>query len=945
VNSILEPSVNGNHGSAFEVKVPPRGASAALPDLVEFLDQEVLPRLSAEQVFTHDAHDFQKTPTKWRGGCPHHESTSGTAFYLDPRTCRWRCPACQVGGGPLQYRYWLRTGKGSPRGQDFIDEVRSLSELAGVPFPKREWTPEQRERARRKAARQAVLETANAICQELLWDSEEGKAALAYLADRGLDADACRECGLGLYPEARKLRDRLLALGHAREDIRDAGVVSKNLTGYVTLPWLDERGTLLCLHGRWPGKDPPKGKPKTRAMANPTDAKGRALDHTKRSPLFLDRARDAGHDAVVLVEGDFDALVLHTLGDTRVVACLAACLSELQVDTLRRCGIKSVTVALDPDKAGDSGIGSCVKSLQRAGITPLVAPTLPEGLDPDEFALAHGIDAWRAHVAKRTHGYRRLALDLIEAQGPREPGDDGWGEDLIRESEALAADLPPGRELGQYFWPAIAEAVGLPVEELQAEAEPQAGRTDPMADPWEPPLPLSDAPAAPAFPVGVLPPKLARFVEDAAAALSCPADYLGVPLLALGGAAAGASRVLEIKPGWRERPALYCAIVGPPGSAKTPALKAVAAPVYAEQARLHQQYRREKVAHEEEDGPKPTERAVFVSDVTVEKLADLLQGNPRGVAMIRDELTAWVSAMNQYKSRGGADRQFFLSAWAGEPVSVHRKNQQAGPVFVPHPFLAVVGGLPPDLLAHLRGDRHTADGFLDRILFAFPEPPRAVGEDWACIAEEGEHAWGEALKALWALQPENDPEGGQRPQRVRLTGCGRKAWEAFTRGLADEVNAGDFPECLRGPWSKLKGYGARLALVVHLLRLATGEDVGAEVDGVSLGRAGELVAYFQGHIRKVYALMDADPRVSDARRVLRWITRKGLNRFTKRDAWQDLKGSFDTADDLDPPIALLGRHGYIRYVSEPREGPGRRPSPVYEVNPQTSPHNPQNPHN
>jgi hypothetical protein len=339
--------------------------------------------------------------------------------------------------------------------------------------------------------------------------------------------------------------------------------------------------------------------------------------------------------------------------------------------------------------------------------------------------------------------------------------------------------------------------------------------------------------------------------------LSCPPDYLGVPLLVLAGAAVGASRALQVKPGWWERPSLYAAVIGPPGSAKTPALKAVARPYYAEQASLHEEYRRERKEHEDDpNAPKPVEKVVYVADTTTEKLADLLQDNPRGVVVIRDELMAWITSLNQYKAKGaGADRQFYLSAWAGEPVSVHRKNQQAGPVFVGSPFLSVVGGLPPDLLPRLRGDQDMADGFFDRILLSYPDPGRAVGETWKCIPDDLTELWANVLHDLRELRPEPVPAGGVRPHYVNLTDCGKLAWERFTAALAADLNDDGLPDCLRGAWAKFKGYGARLALVIHLLRQVMGNVGGEDVDGGDLDKAAELVAYFQGHARKVYSVM------------------------------------------------------------------------------------------
>jgi hypothetical protein len=469
-----------------------------------------------------------------------------------------------------------------------------------------------------------------------------------------------------------------------------------------------------------------------------------------------------------------------------------------------------------------------------------------------------------------------------------------------------------------------------------ASAARSQDRPPPEPEPWTAPVPLNESPPPPAFPLAVFPECLRRFAEEAAASVPCPPDYVAVPMLAIAGAAIGASRALEIKHGRTERPCLYAAVVGSPSCGKTPCRTFAARPLHEEQARLYEIYRRERQAREDgvDDAPKPKERTLYVSDVTVEKLANVLQENPRGVAVDRDELTGWLRSMDQYRSGKGADRQFWLSAWSGEPVSVHRKNQDTGPVRVAHPFVSVVGGLPPDLLTAMRGERAVADGFIDRILFCYPQEHPATGETWACIPEHCEEAWRDCLARLWALEMIDDSSHGLRPHFVRLTACGRTAWKKFTDALADKRNDDVTPDCLKSALGKLNSYGARLALIVHFLRLATGEADDEDVDGASMDAAAQLVSYFQGHLLRVHAAMDADPRMAAARKLLHWIGTQDSRPFARRDAYRAMRSVCKAVEDIDPLLALLEKHGYIRQQFGNRDGgAGRKSSPTYEVNP------------
>src|SRR5262249_52959376 len=111
-----------------------------------------------------------------------------------------------------------------------------------------------------------------------------------------------------------------------------------------------------------------------------------------------------------------------------------------------------------------------------------------------------------------------------------------------------------------------------------------AGDPDDEADEvWCPRNP--DDEVAP-FPVDCLPEPLRRFATEAARALQCPVDFLAMAMLAVASAAIGNSRRLRIRRGYEEGARIFAAIVAKAGAVKTPALRLVCWPVYAQQKRL-----------------------------------------------------------------------------------------------------------------------------------------------------------------------------------------------------------------------------------------------------------------------------------------------------------------------------------------------------------------------
>jgi DNA primase len=352
-----------------------------------------------------------------------------------------------------------------------VEAVRKLCDRAGVRFPERRLTPEQAEAARKNEARRSVLDAVMEYARACLW-STGGEKARAYLHERGFTDEDIRSLGLGLYGSVSAAREAILKAGHGEREAEDAAVLWVDLQGYILIPWADDYGRPLTIYGRWKEKTPPEGKTKTIALPG---------EGTKRSPLYFDRARAAGHKDLVLVEGVFDAALLQVKGDSRAVASVAAQLNQNQVETLRRHHIRSVYICGDPDGGGDRGTLANVAALEKAGIKAYVVPRLPDGMDPDEYVQAHGIDAWKALVSRSEHAYGFRAREIVERHKATGEGENVWTDRAFE--EALAYDErttdPRARvDLDRYFWPVMRTSLDLPEETVRECLEERRRQAD-----------------------------------------------------------------------------------------------------------------------------------------------------------------------------------------------------------------------------------------------------------------------------------------------------------------------------------------------------------------------------------------------------------------------------------------------------------------------------------
>lgn len=127
-----------------------------------------------------------------------------------------------------------------------------------------------------------------------------------------------------------------------------------------------------------------------------------------------------------------------------------------------------------------------------------------------------------------------------------------------------------------------------------------------------------------------------------------------------------------------------------------------------------------------------------------------------------------------------------------------------------------------------------------------------------------------------------------------------------------------FPDNLRGPWAKMEGYAARLALILHMCRIASGEVTSEDVDEYSMTGAAALIEYFKSHAKRVYSRLKASPEEKRMMGAVEWIKRQG-GKVTARDILRYKVAGVKSASDAKTLLRELESRGAGTLEEGPRK--------------------------
>ena len=375
------------------------------------------------------------------GLCPFHQEKT-PSFHVSPTRQSYYCFGCKAHGNAIDFIM-------ARDRVEFIDALRTLGQQAGIEMP-------QFGRSKEKTGeRQAMLDAhvaAVSFFENGLNQPESGTAGRAYLEKRGFTPETIQKFHIGVAADAwdslvrgpvgRKFPPQLLATAGLLKTRENGNGFYDTFRNRLMFPIRDESGRTIAFGGRvMPGSSD---------NAKYLNSPETPLFNKSRCVFGLDMARQRIVETrtAVVVEGYTDVVMAHQFGVTNVVSILGTGMTEGHVNLLRRFADK-IVLLFDADSAGDAAADRVVELFLTQPVEIAVA-SIPEGMDPDEFLIQRGAEAFEQVLAG--------AIDVLTYK---------W-KALVRQFAGNPNDLTGQQKAVQQYLDLLANARGSgPVDSIR----------------------------------------------------------------------------------------------------------------------------------------------------------------------------------------------------------------------------------------------------------------------------------------------------------------------------------------------------------------------------------------------------------------------------------------------------------------------------------------------
>lgn len=351
------------------------------------------------------------------------------------------------------------------------------------------------------------------------------------------------------------------------------------------------------------------------------------------------------------------------------------------------------------------------------------------------------------------------------------------------------------------------------------------------------------------FPIEIYSKELQKIIFEYSNVFNFNLDYLGAGVLAAASAAIGRSHQLQVKPSWIAQANLFTVIVGRPGDAKTPALNLCFKPIRDKDKQHFSEYNKQMDEYErdlndktenKEQPIKPYLKKILMNDYTPEALILAHSQNKNGLCILVDELISLFKNLTRYSNSG--EEETLLSYWSGDPISKDRTSTRS--LRIDETCVGLCGGIQIEILRQLIKGSKKSNGFVDRLLFVYPEDLEKIQWNNKDIDKIHLTNYHNIISNLLNLNKDCEDS----PIKLSIE---KKAHE-FLNTWQNNNKTVDLFEYERGISVKLEDYVYRFALIIQLLHstiVDNDNEIKVELPAIKAGI--KLYNYFFHNAMKV----------------------------------------------------------------------------------------------
>jgi DNA primase len=382
--------------------------------------------------------DLRRQGRHFVGLCPWHNDRKPSLQVNQDRQT-WKCWVCDIGGDVFSFVM-------QKEGCDFREAIQMLADRAGIEIARERNKKIEPGSPDDKNTLLACCEWATRQFRECFQRSDAAQEARAYVEDRAINPFNVERFNIGYAPDDWTwLIDRARSTPYSPKVLEAAGLAGLSesgrhydrFKGRLIFPIRDTQGRTIAFAGR--------------VLPSNTDARaGKYINcpetrlYSKSDTLYaLDLARNVATKSreLIVVEGYTDVILAHQCGVGEAIACCGTAVTERHIRTLKRFA-DTIYLVLDGDEAGQRRTNEILELFVAAQVD-LRIMTLPDELDPAEFMLERGGEAFRALLATATDALEhkiRIATSGVNLARDTHRANQALEEILT----TIARGMPPG---------------------------------------------------------------------------------------------------------------------------------------------------------------------------------------------------------------------------------------------------------------------------------------------------------------------------------------------------------------------------------------------------------------------------------------------------------------------------------------------------------------------